>query len=315
MFIWDFARSRIFEVLYRFAPRFFPPQHAKKQNDFGISMLLCHKDIQMAVYCLQSLFFQLGYALPLYVVDDGSLTPSDKQYLHQMFTIQIVDTHKALTLMKQRFGKYTHFLRYLSDPLGHIKKMKIASFFLSPFHKTICLEPDIVFLNLPKEILKFKEKGGKYYGLLLLDLEDYLMARNQTELVLRKLLYDKVGVNVDYLFNGGMMLASKNHLNAKVMALMNKTVKLSYKLRFIQGYYFEEILLGTIFDKETSVALDREKYLNLLLNSQYEQRNNPVSKRNIVFLHLTSFVRNIFMFEAVKAAIASRLFSRKVASI
>src|SRR6185369_5557035 len=130
MFIWEWLRVRIFKLLYTASPSLFPVQKAATSDQYGVSLLLCHRDMTLVLYSLSSLFYQIGQTLPIYILNDGSLTAEDKKTLHRLFTVQIENKERALEQVKKSFKKSRYLIKYLNDPIAHIKRLKLAMFFL-----------------------------------------------------------------------------------------------------------------------------------------------------------------------------------------
>ncbi|MEO8582128.1 MAG: hypothetical protein ABI425_06190 [Patescibacteria group bacterium] len=301
------VKDQLCKFVFKKLPLFFPEKKATSTH-FGICMLLCHKDMTMALYSLQSLFFHLGYALPLYIIDDGSLTKSDSATLRKLFTITIDTKSKALLKIRTNFGNYPTLLKYMEDEKNHVKRMKVAALLLSPFQKIICLEPDVLFFHLPAEIQSFKKTGKNYFGVLHQAVyEQQFVHDNMMEMHFRRLLYFHLKLDIHFLFNGGFLLLNKDTINKVSLAKIEKTLRIFYTVDYARMFYAEETILATLFEVNNSVLLPYPGYVNLVYPIEYD-RTLPNRASAIHFITPT---RLIFIYQGVKLALRSRLFSKK----
>ena len=300
-------RHSLFNVLYQTFPRVFPTMQSAKRTDYGVSMLLCHRDMTMVIYCLSSLFYHLGRALPVYIIDDGTLTSADRQRLQALFTVQFESKHKAVSKIGKQFPK-TGLARYIQDPATHIKKMKLAAFFLSPFEKTIFVEPDLIFNQQPKEIVTFLTHGGLYYGSLQDGTYDFFLTINYTEMVLHQALYNTLKIDANPVFNGGLMLVSKDRITSRMLSNMEKMIAEGYQLGYARAFYFEEVVLSTLFEQKRATLLPLNAYINFTSGEEFTQLNTPDNLRHITMFHFTTYARPIIIYQSVKQALKTNFF-------
>jgi len=118
-------KELLFKLFFKYIPVFFQPKKSTEiQTKIGVTMLLCHKDMSLVLYSLQSLFFRLGYSLPVYITDDGSLTADDRHLLNTLFTVTIETEAQVLLKINKKFSNYPMLLKYFSDRKNNIKKIK-----------------------------------------------------------------------------------------------------------------------------------------------------------------------------------------------
>src|SRR5690348_11924833 len=96
-------------VTYFFAPS--KPSELLLPNKVGICVLLCHRDVTMFIYCLKSLFYHLGYSLPIFVVDDGSLTQKDQERMSSLFMVEILSPQTGYKKMKKMLKNYSYIAK------------------------------------------------------------------------------------------------------------------------------------------------------------------------------------------------------------
>lgn len=305
-----FCKELAVTIFYKYFPLFFPAQKSTI-TDCGVSMLLCHKDVTMAVYCLDSLFSQLGYALPVYIVDDGSLTIHDYEQLKKLFSVTFENKRQAISKMNKKCVRYPMFIKYLNDSTTHIKKMKFAALFLAPFEKTLCIEPDILFVKPPQEINEFikNTRSTNYYGTLRSSILNYFVRINFSEVIFRKFIYSQLKITTDFLFNGGLMLVNMQRLNHKAFKRMEISLKTSYELGYHQFFYFEEFLLATLFDSKKDSVLPNTTYFNVAEYHEYNEWKATGKESDIIMFHFTTHARKVLFSKSVQFALRTHFFT------
>lgn len=280
------------------------PQRKAVKHETGLGMLLCHSDVTMAVYCIQSLFFNLGYTLPLYIINDGSLTKNDKRKLANFFTVAIDDIPDALIKIKKKYSSYPLLFKYLSDKNNHVKKMKLAVLLLAPFNKVICLDPDILFYKKPKEIKSFLEGEKNYFSTFRHEVYEKFVRENWMELHFRKLLYLHLRLESNYLFNSGLMLFNSNTINKQLMDRLERVLKIFHMIDYARMYYSEEALIANMFEPKKCVLLSDIDYLNYF-SPVDDSKEFPT---NATSIHFIAPAKPLFMREAIKYAVKNHLF-------
>lgn len=310
----ELIRRMVCTVLYSVSVHFLPEQKAKKSTKAGVSLLLCHRDMTMVLHCLTALFFHLGYALPVYIVDDGSLTEDDKKKLNKHFTVQFEHKNVATKKLVKKYAQYPFFVKYILDSQTHIKKMKFGAFFLTPFEHTICIEPDILFLQHPKEVDTFIKEGGWYYGVLQPEIFELCVRMSAWEFLFRKIFFEKIKLSPHLAFNGGLMLYSKDMFKKSDFIRMEKLLKESYKVDYHRAFYFEEVLLSVIYAKPEAKLLSHKKYINLAESAEYTARSKPDRIKEIIMFHFTTYARPIIIYSSVKQLLRTRLYTRRASN-
>lgn len=156
---------------------------------FEVHILLGHKHVGMALWCVKSL---LHYAKRKYRVvlhDDGSLTDRDAENLRQhLINSRIIRRSEADELMREKLGHLPNCSQYRFLPLettdhrGQKYNMRIFAIRLFDFNlvsgatKTFVLDADILFFRKPLEIMEWGENSS--YINSLHSVEQYAPKKN-----------------------------------------------------------------------------------------------------------------------------------------
>src|SRR5258708_2928616 len=301
MLIKDQLCKRVFE----FVPSFFPIKKAGS-SEIGICMLLCHKDVTMALYSLQSLFFQTGYSLPIYIIDDGTLTESDYHKLEKLHKVTIDKKQEALSKIGKKFPKSPYLLKYLGDDKNHIKKMRLATLLLAPFQKTICLDADILFFQSPAKIEVFRKGKKNYIGALRSSAYESFIQNNVIDFHFRRLLFLHLKLNRYFLVNDGLAFLNMSSINTRTLNKIESAIKFCNSIDYSRTFYADETFRTVLFEMGKSILLHSTDYLNLLHAKEW-QKTLP---DKTISIHFIGSTKVIFMYQAVKLALRSRLFSK-----
>lgn len=286
--------------------RFFNP-HKADWGSYGVTMLLCRSDVLTAIYSLQSLFYHLGYALPVYIISDGSLKTSDIRTLTRLFNAHIVLRENILHAMRRKYPKERLLLRYLHDPGAHIKRLKLAALLLSPFRKTIFLESDVLFTNTPREIKSFLRSSGNFYGSIHPDTYTLLEKKKQhMDFLLRRVLYYRAGTKSDYLFNGSVLLVQKSLITGRTLRILSSALELAYAVDYHKTYYFEDALLSVIFTSRNSRSLPPARFATILM--EIDRRRIKKRKHTPASIHVTTPMRSYLYHQSLSELFTTRFF-------
>ncbi len=153
-------------LLYIFIPLLHFPSVKTSYGKVGMTTLLCHRDVPYFFYSLASFWFFLKERLPVYVVDDGTLSRFDKWLIRFFLHLDInsvteVDKHAAKYLKP-----YQMLYQFRFDNDSPILRKKIDAILLSPFKKSIYFDSDILFFNFPAEVFTWINKKKRRYGKL-----------------------------------------------------------------------------------------------------------------------------------------------------
>ena len=218
----NWFKSLIKDILFRCLIFLFETKKTPDvSHQIGICSLVCHKHVDMFIYNLMSIFYYLGKSLPVYVVDDGSLTLEDSKKLKKYFTV-IVESHRSSQdKMSRVLRGYKNILKFRFDEEVCALRKKLDAFFLNPFARFIYLDADLLFHKYPKEIvnwLESKDEETLYTAHLPYpkDFFNYEAARLQH--AYRFLLSKYFSIPVDPSFNTGLLcIPNKKCLNLRFL--------------------------------------------------------------------------------------------------
>jgi hypothetical protein len=132
-----------------------PPMPVGAKGDIEVHMLLCHRDVAMALQSLKSLLRFTPEPFAVVLHDDGTLTPEDRSHLaHHLPGIRVIESADAtarvdaelarLGLERCRELRRTHILarRIFDFPLYSAGTMMLQ------------LDADVIFLEPPRELFR-----------------------------------------------------------------------------------------------------------------------------------------------------------------
>lgn len=286
-----------------------PIQTIYKDQSVGIVSLLCHRDVTKYIYTTTSFFYQLGFQLPLFVVDDGTLTNTDKDNLSERFDIRIEDKYELDENIAKKYHPYQYLYRnrFLSN--SHIYKMKIDALVLSPFERTILMDSDILFFHKPTIIINWIKSNSEeilHFVHKKKDIHKGIFA-SQLELTCRTLLkrYKYTRMNID--FNSGLVcIPHKSIIN---LQLLNSIFKTYFSLKIEEDLIVtEEIAVSIMCSiyKERKV-LDPKKYIVSALGIDY----SPHLLENAICIHYAASSTDRFYKDSL-ICVYKELFSKSV---
>lgn len=136
-------------------------------NDLEIRILICERDVQMAINMVKSLRkYDKFKNTPIYFHDDGSLNEESKNVILEISESYIVDKTYADSIILELLDKYPNCKRYRFDDVRIFNntKMKLFDFyFLSKSKNILFIDSDILFLNEPKNIIDLVDKSSPFY--------------------------------------------------------------------------------------------------------------------------------------------------------
>lgn len=282
----------------------FEPKKVIVDNTIGVTTLLCHHHIPLFIYSAMSLFYQLGYSLPIYVVDDGSLTKSDKQLLQNFFTATIDSSQVCEKKMHILLKKYSDFSKYRFDPRTPNAKKKFDAYLLHPFSRFIYIDADILFYKKPTEIVSWIVSKNpvplytSYY-----DSHQESANNADTEVSFRKLLYKYLSINnMQIYFSSGLLCVP--HQVVFEIRQLNQIFKLFFELSYSRMWLTEEHAASIIFAVSGALCLPSQKYYNMWLSQHY----NRVPLQHVTSLHYAYETKKFFTRDAINLALQSNYF-------
>lgn len=276
------------------------------RNDIGITTLLCHRDIWRAMYCWSSLFYYLGYSLPIYIADDGSLTEHDKHILRKKFRVVIEDVgdrEKRARIVLSRY-KYIYKFRFNED--APVLKKKLDAFFLHPFKRSIYIDADVLFLSRPDRIIDWIRNNEHTY--LYSICGSTIRNKNVNEQTLihlfRKLLYKYLHASIDPYFSSGFLCFGSN--DNSLLMILEKNLHSLYKVEYFTDWLTEETAISLLFDQLNAVCLNSTQYINIWLDTQLE----AITNCNPVFIHFAYEAKKYFGVHVLKLLAKTSMFTK-----
>lgn len=248
-----------FDLIYFNFHKFFKFK-SKECSEVGVSLVVGHDRVSMSIYCLATFFYFLKKSLPVYIVDDGSLTDKDKRRLSRIFTVTFQSPDSGLSIFKKKLEINNHFLKYRKDEKTPVVKLKFDAYLLNPFKRCIYLDTDLLFFSFPNEIAQWINKKQKCY-LCLDHNRSYLQSYKREDVDHSfRLLLEKSGYPIlSPSFNSGLLcLPSKKIFN---IDMMNEIFTLFYKLGYTTSFTSEETALSILYLTQKSYALPNKKYI------------------------------------------------------
>jgi hypothetical protein len=298
----SFFRKLFFHWLLIF---FEPKKHLTGPSGVGISTLLCHRDLQMGICSLMSFMYQLGYGLPVYVVDDGSLTGDDKNLLRKYFEVSLEDVTRREKRAQVAYRRFPALRSFRFDTSAAKNRLKLDAWFLHPFSRVLYLDADILFLSRPTEIdswLKTKYRTF-FYSICHRYMRKFVSDKTQQAYSsFRKLLFTFDGSTMDPFFCSGLLGFSV--MNDEILGKLDSKLKLLSEFGFSRDWLAEETACALWFGELHATQLPPSKYLNIWLQKQYDERYrfNPTS------LHYSGDLKSLYSRDAIRLVFASHFF-------
>jgi len=279
----DIGIRQLFKLLVHFLPSKKKEMYADK---IGITSFVCHRDVCLLALNLTSFFYHLGKQLPVFVIDDGTLTPRDYRFLRRLFFIEIQSMKKTKREILKRIKDYPHYREYWLNDKTDMHKHKLDAVILSPFDKFIYLDADIIFFNKPKEIIKWIDHDQGWH--FITDFNQTFKAieiyRNTETYYFRKLLFRNLKINKEPYFNSAFMcFPNKAVIDFKTI---DKVLKIFNELGFKFNYFAEETIFSILFQKVKYSSLNPNQYLNsphVINKSQRVMHHYPLENKQLLY--------------------------------
>lgn len=292
------------KILFTGIPYLIPNFKSVKTHDVGISILLCHEYVYHSIYALSSLMYRLNVNLPIFCINDGSLTNNDISILHKLFTITIANKPEIDNKMRRIITSVPNYYLFRFSQYTPITKYKIDAIILSPFKRTILLDSDVLFFNTPTEIKRWIFSDQPYN--LYLNHNETLTHHNKIadyELSVRYLLklYNYKSMIVS-LNSGLLCIADKSFIDFKKM---NSITKIFQSINYDRMFSAEEgilcILLGMSKNRK---AFPNSKYIEIISYPEYQR----FTSTNQICIHYVNYIKPYFMKDAIVQSLSTRFF-------
>lgn len=263
-----------------------------------------HSTVSFSIYSLQSFFYHSSVSLPVFIIDDGTLTREDTTLLQRLFTVTVIGLSDADRQLKKRVMKFPSIRSYLFQENPCLYKYVIAALLLPPFERVIFLEGDILFWSVPWEVRAWI--AGKETSVLVMEhewkrVQDHLIP--DTVHALRVSLAKVFGGSYHFGLNSGFIcLDSKKRVDLpaleKIFSVFNA---MAYKNDWSSIESMLMLLFGT---KNFLRILPPKKYLVAPFEIDYERGFTP----SVTCIHYAARSKPWFMADAMKIARQTRLF-------
>lgn len=274
-------------------------------NDLGMTTLLCHRDVWRAMYCWSSLFYYLGYSLPIYIADDGSLTEHDKDILRRKFRVVIEEVGNREKRAKIVFSRYKYIYKFRFNEDAPVLRKKLDAFFLHPFKRSIYIDADVLFLSRPNRIIDWIRNNERTYLYSICGSSFRNKNNNEQTLIhiFRRLLYKYLHSSIDPYFSSGFLcFGSKDN---SLLKILEKKLCSLYEVEYFTDWLTEETAMSLLFDQMNAVCLKSTQYINIWLNTQLK----AITNYNPVFIHFAYETKKYFGVHVLRLLAKTSMFT------
>lgn len=244
-------------------------QHNQKQS-IGLCKLATHSQVHLLLWSIITFYFYSGYILPVFAIDDGTLTQKDIVLLKSLFQIRIISHTESGTILRKRFKQYPYFLKYRFGKHTFYNKHRFDVFLLSPYEKNICFDNDVLWLQKPQKIIEWIKNEVDYslYSRYSESIIEHFRINQNSEFSLRKCLEQMVHLKEDALLISGLLcIHDKKIIN---LQLLEKLFKVYDTIGYSGSYFAEECALSFLFNRN-AYPLDPIKYLTVSAPEHLDQ--------------------------------------------
>ncbi len=275
----------LYRNVYRFLVISIVELSKKKTSNFpqtkvGISMLLCHKDVHLALLCLSTLTYFSETRFPIFILDDGSLTKLDCELLKKFFDCNIMYRKEANIFEKDIKKTSPYFYKLLKLKSAHAYKYKLELLFLSPFKKFIILDADILFFSKPKEVLRWinSKKFSFIYTDLGLECYRHMQKEIHNVFLVKKLLYKNINKSKKFsnVVSAVVGIPNKHRITIRNI---EKFLKKTSDLNMLNFIYLEEMVIWDLMASYPNSRISPEKYYT------YIWQIHKFTTKNRVMIH------------------------------
>ena len=167
------------------------------EAEFSVHMVICHRHVDMALWCLKSFSYYAEESPHLTIHDDGTLTAHDKELLRShLDRCIVIDKSEADETMNEALRAYPRCrqMRARSEFYCALKLFDPSVF--SPTDVIVLVDSDILFFQHPSELLDYARQGNPCFN------SDYLDAYAVPAEELRR----RLDINVFSKVNAGLVV-------------------------------------------------------------------------------------------------------------
>lgn len=283
-----------------------PKLKVPKKNKHGVVTYTTHGHAERLVFSLKSFYHFLGYSLPTVVVGDGRLSPGDVKYIESHIqNVRVLRKSSNDKIVADLLKKYKYCFKYRFEKLGERFNIKLFDpFLLTGYAKTIYLDDDIIFLNKPKEILRWLSSERKYS---LFASEGFVGSLPQEWSAVEKMFAFAAGRSLPQRFNSGFVCINKSDYK---LARINRILRYTYLFGLERSWTPEQYSLGISIGESKNVDL-KENYIHLTGKSDGHLKD-PFGK---VFLHFAFKSKPLYCKYALLILLKERFLYSKLETI
>lgn len=259
-----------------------------KRKNVGLVMLLSNQYFEFGLCSLYLLFSNLNFRLPIFIVSDGTLTPSQISYLKIFMQAEVTSFEQLLLKSKNQLKNFSNIKNYLLNQKSAVTKGKLAGLIFSPFSKTILLDSDVLFFSFPKQISEWIDKDNSGSMYLVHNYKEFSKECGSIgrERVLRLLIKQVVSSSLNPSFNSGLLC-----LGEKInLSLLDKILFFINVSRSNELFSSEEIALaGAVCSSHSAKKLSK-RYVAAISYGDYLRGIQHVP----ICIHYTGELKSVF---------------------
>jgi hypothetical protein len=225
-----------------------------------ICSLVCHRDVPFLVCCLLSYYFFSRQDNPCVIIDDGSLTKTDKTLLKKIVSDCKIISIYTITRNYQTNPLIQRFRRINSKSSGLVKKL-IAIQYLNQKSDLIFFDADVFFRKIPNKIIEWqKEKLFPMYSIHPVNNSLHISDADQAWLIIWQMFISKYNTNIDFFYNSGVLCLPQKTVN---QSRTNTVINYLESVGLASTWCLEQFTLSVhIFSQNNAVSLG-EKYISV----------------------------------------------------
>lgn len=265
----DFIKRLTFKLAIRCIPKF---KSTQKTNQIGLSSVICHDKLDMFICSASSLMYHLGKTLPIYAIDDGTLSIADKKKLDNIFDITIESRKVRGKKWEKKLSRHHEFKKYRLHEYSPVTKLKYDAYTLSPFSKVIYFDLDVLFLKKPKLLSDWINSDS--------DLNYYCKyprkevksdIRSDADYSFRYILDKFIFPMATLSFNSGIVaIANKSIINFNKL---NEIFLFFKSIGYSKSFMAEETALSILFAKKNCKSLPIQEFICVAKKNEYAKAN------------------------------------------
>ncbi len=263
-----------------------PAKKEKPGEDLGLSMLLCHRDIDLSIFSITSFFYFLGRNLPLYIINDGTLTQDDIAKINRHFFANIISPERSDKKVAKIIKNYPSLEKIRFDNKTAVYKYKLDLMLLPKFKRNIIMDPDVLFQKTPDQVVNWINKNSDNIAYTVHD-DTFFKMGYFPEFGFRVFMSKYLNTKMSGGFSSGFLLLPK--IGSEFLRKMNDVSKFLEEVYWTKSDNIDEVILsGAISLTRGSIELPKNLYYIMALNEQYDKKKEEKAVM-IHYGHVTTF--------------------------